>query len=330
MDRRAFIGVASAVLATPLAALAQAQTKVWLIGMLLPPRAPLSPNTNPTLDAFRQGMRDLGYVEGKDYAIEQRYADSQYERLPGLAAELVRLKVDVMLTNSTSATRAAQKATTTIPIVMMMVGDPVKSGLVKSLAQPGGNTTGLSNRTGDLGPKYVDLLLDVLPGLSRVAVLANLANAGHPELLKSTLDAAQARGLKVVSLAARTPGEIENVFSEMARGHAAAVIVLSDNFFYQQRDQIAALAMKGRLPSISGLSSAYARAGGLITYASNLADQTRRAVTYVTKILKGAKPADLPVEQDANLELVINLKTAKALGLTIPQAVMLRANEVIE
>ena len=330
MDRRTFIGsVASGVLAAPFGALAQSQSKVSLIGILSPTRAPVSPNSNPTLDAFRRGMRDLGYVEGENYVIEQRYADGQYERLPGLAVELVRLRVDVMLTYSTPATQAAQKATTTIPIVMTNVGDPVRSGLVKSLAHPGGNISGLC-LPADLSPKYVDLLLSVVPKLSRVAIFVNLANSIHPEYLKSTRAAAQARGLNVVSVAARTPEEIDVAFSEMSRENVEAVIVVPDNFFYQQRDQIAALALRGRLPSITGLYSGYVRAGGLMSYGSDAVDQVRRAGMYVAKILKGAKPGDLPVEQDANLELVINLKTAKALGLTIPQSLLLRANEVIQ
>ncbi len=213
---------------------------------------------------------------------------------------------------------------------MLMVGDPVRYGIVKTLAQPEGNVTGLCNLATDLGPKYVDLLLSVLPKLGRVGVLENLANPGHPETLRNTEIAAQARSLRVVTATASTPGEIGRAFSEMSRQSVGAVIVLSDNFFYQQRDQIAALAMKERLPSITGLSSGYVRAGGLMSYASNLVDQYRRAGNYVAKILNGAKPADLPVEQIANLELVINLKTAKALGLTIPQSLLLRADEVIQ
>jgi putative tryptophan/tyrosine transport system substrate-binding protein len=315
-------------LAAPLGAFAQQQGKVWRVGILLPNKAPPSPNL--TLDAFRVGMREFGLVEGESYVLELRFAKSQYERLPGLAAELVRLKVDAILTNGSPATQAAQKATTTIPIVMLGVGDPVGSGFVNSLARPGGNITGFCNLASDLGPKYVDLLLGVLPELSRVAVLVNFANPTHHEALKSIQDAAQARGLKVVSAAAKTPEDIDSAFSKMSRENVGAVIVVTEPFFYQQREQIAALAIKKRLPSISGLSSGYVRAGGLMSYASNLADQYRRAGTYVAKILKGAKPADLPVEQAANLELVINLKTAKALGLTIPQVVLLRADEVIQ
>ena len=274
-------------------------------------------------------MLALGLVEGEHYVMETLYAEGHYERLPGLAAELVRRKVDLMLTLGTPGTLAAQKTTTTIPIVMVGVGDPVESGIVKSLARPGGNITGLSNRASDLGPKCMDLLLDVQPKLSRVAVLVNPANPIHPEFLMQAQAAAQARGLKVVSVAARTPEEIDSAFSEISRENAGAVIVVPDGIFWQQRDQIAVLAMKGRLSSVADIEG-YPEAGVMMGYGSYSRDQYRRVASYVAKILREAKPADLPVEQESNLRLIINLKTAKALGLTIPQSLLLRADQVIE
>lgn len=266
MDRRTFIGsAASGVLASSLGAFAQPQRKVWRIGLLVETSGPAFPpsSRNP----FSTGMADLGYIEGENYVMERLYAEGHYERLPGLAAELVRRKVDLMLTLGTPATQAAQKATATIPIVMAVVADPVGSGIVRSLARPGGNITGLSNRAGDLGPKHVDLLLGVLPKLSRVGVLMNPGNASHhPKHLESIRAAAQARGFKVVSVAAR-PGEIESAFSEMLREDVEAVIVAPDNSFARQHNYIAAMAMKGRLPSIANYGLV---PGALMSYGSNV------------------------------------------------------------
>ncbi len=274
-------------------------------------------------------MRELGYVEGKNLVIEWRSADGKYERFPLLAAELVQLKVDVIVTVTPPATSAAQKATTTIPIVMGTTGDPVGNGFIKSLARPGGNITGLTSIVSDLGPKHMEMLLSMVPRLSRVAVLLNPDNLAHIGVLKNVQAAAQRTSLKILPVKARTPQEIENAFSLMTREHAGAVIVAGDGFLTQQRRQIAELAVKNRLPSITGIKE-YPETGGLMSYGQNLADQYRRAAVYVDKILKGAKPGDLPVEQPTRLALVINRKTAKALGLTIPQSLLIMADKVIE
>ena len=274
-------------------------------------------------------MRELGYVEGKNLVIEWRFADGIAERLPELAAELVRLKMDVIVSGSSQAIGALQKATSTIPIVMATSGDPIGSGFVKSLARPGGNITGLSNLFGDISPKQLELLLAIAPKLSRVAVLVNPVNSSYAPILKNAQSAARRVNVRILPLEARTEAEIVNAFSLMAREKAGAVIVMVDALFIQQRSVIAQLAMKHRLPSISGTRE-FAEAGGLVSYGPNLAEQFRRAAGYVDKIFKGAKPADLPVEQSATFEMLINGRTAKALGLAIPQAVLLRTDRVIE
>jgi putative ABC transport system substrate-binding protein len=275
-------------------------------------------------------MRVLGYVEGKNLLIEWRSAEGNNERLPGLAAELVNLKVDVIVTaGGPPATSAAQKATTIIPIVMGNMGDPVGSGFVKSLARPGGNITGLSNLGSDIGPKHLEMLLSMVPKLSSVAILVNPTNSGHATILENVRAAAQKNGVKVLSVEARTPQEIENAFSTITKERAGAVIVANDSVFIAQRRQTADLATKNRLPSVQ-LSREYPEAGGLMSYGPIIGDNYRRAATYVDKILKGAKPADLPVEQPTKFEMVINGKTAKALGLKIPQSLLISADKVIE
>ena len=278
---------------------------------------------------FRQGMRELGYVEGKNLVIEWRFADTHYERLAGLAAELVQMKMDVLVAGGNDAPLAMQKATTKIPIVIASASDPVGSGLIKSLARPGGNITGLSTISNDLGPKRLEMLLGMVPKLSRVAVLVNPANTVHTRSLKKVQAAAQKLGVKILPVEARTAPEIENAFSVMAREKAGAVIVERDALFNQQVRQIAQLAMKHRLLSITGVRE-YVEAGGLMSYGPNNADGFRRAATYVDKIFKGAKPGDLPVEQPTKFELFINRKTAKTLGLTIPQSLLISADKVIE
>jgi putative ABC transport system substrate-binding protein len=304
--------------------LAQPQGKVWRVGILSPTSASLSSsNTN----AFLKGMRELGYIEGKNLVIERRFADGRLERFPRLAAELVQLKVDVIVVQSSPAISAAQKATTTIPIVMTSAGDPVGSGFVKSLARPGGNITGLSNMAGDIAAKFIDLLRSVVAKLSRVAMLTPSTTYG--ELSKSVQAAAQKAGVKTLVAEASTPQEIENAFSMMVRENADAVIVGSPTTFAQQHRQIAELALKYRLPSMFQ-DRVYVEAGGLMSYGTKFTDLYLRSATYVDKILKGAKPGDLPVEQPVSFELVVNLKTAKALGLTIPQTILVRADEVIE
>ena len=249
--------------------------------------------------------------------------------MPGLAADLVQLKVDVIVAVASAAIGAAQKATTTIPIVMATTGDPVGSGFVKSLARPGGNITGLSNMGGDTGAKLLDLLLSVVPTLSRVGVLVTPTSTTYRAISESIQGAAQKAGVKTVVAEVSTPQEIENAFSMMARENAGAVIVGAAPFFTLQKQQIAELALKYRLPSMFG-NRATVEAGGLMGYGGASTDNYLRSATYVDKILKGAKPGDLPVEQPTQFELVVNLKTAKAIGITIPQSILLRADEVIE
>jgi len=306
------------------ASLAQPQGKVWRVGILSPTSASLSSsNTN----AFLKRMRELGYIEGRNLVVEWRFADGKLERLPGLAAELVQLKVDVIVAGGSSAISAAQKATTTIPIVMTSAGDPVRSGFVKSLARPGGNITGLSIMSGDTGAKLLELLRSVVPKLSRVAMLTPSATYGA--MSQSVQATAQKTGVKTLVAEASTPQEIENAFSMMVREKADAVIVGSPTTFAQQHRQIAELALKYRMPSMFQ-DRVTVENGGLISYGQKFTDFYERSATYVDKILKGAKPGDLPVEQPVSFELVVNLKTAKALGLTIPQTILVRADEVIE
>jgi putative ABC transport system substrate-binding protein len=326
--RKLLVALGASALAAPLASFAQQQGKVWRVGFLTPRSRP------DTLDsgifgAFRRGMRELGYVEGKSLMIEWRFADGTSERLSGLAAELVKLKVDVIVGAGPAATSAAQKATATIPTVMGSVGDPVGSGFVKSLAHPGGNITGISNLNVDVSPKLLEMLLSMVPKLSRVTVLINPDNPTNVMILKSVQAVAQERNVKILPALARTPQEIENAFAVMTQQNAGTVIVGRDAIFNQQARQIAQLAAKHRLPSIAAIRE-YAEAGGLMSYGANNADLYRRAATYVDKIFKGAKPADLPVEQPTTFELIINRRTAKALGLTVPQELLLRADKVIE
>jgi len=279
--------------------------------------------------AFKQGLQELGYVEGKNLTLQLRFADGKFELVPGFATELVNLKVDVIVSAGTVTTIALQKATSTIPIVMANTLDPVGNGLVKTLARPGGNITGLSSLGDDIGGKHLEMLLSVAPKLSRVAVLLNPGNQSNPLVLKSIQSAALKTSAKILPLEARTAPEIENAFSAMTQGKAGAVIVARDGFFIRQSRQIAELALKNRLPSISERAN-YAEVGGLMGYGVSQEEQFRRAATYVDKIFKGANPADLPVEQPTKFELVINRKTAKALGVTIPQALLISADKVIE
>lgn len=313
--------------AWPLASLAQQKEKVWHVGFLATRH--VGPLDSDYYGGFPRGMRELGYVEGKNLVIEWRSAEGSNERLSALAADLVRLHVDIIVTAGTPATSAAQETTTTIPIVIGSAGDPVGSGFVKSLAHPGGNITGLSELAVDVSPKLLEMLLSMVPELSRVVVLINPNNSSHFTILKNVQAAAQRIGVKVLPLKARSAKEIENVFSLIAQKKAGAVIVAVDAFFTQQARQIAELAAKNRLPAISGFRE-YAEAGFLMSYGSSFTDNFRRAATYVDRIFKGAKPGDLPVEQPTNIELIVNGKTAKALGLTIPQSLLIIADKVIE
>jgi ABC-type uncharacterized transport system substrate-binding protein len=280
-------------------------------------------------EAFRQGLRTLGYVVGQNITIEYRWADGKNERLPGFAAELVNLKLDVIVTHGGVATRAVKEASTTIPIVIAAADDPLAAGLVVSLARPGGNITGLSLMTPDLTAKRLELLKEILPELTRVAVLWNSGNPiSEPELRKAEA-AARSLGLQLQSLGMRDPHEFPSAFSSMKRERAGALFVLPDAMFFGLRNEIVDLAASSRLPLVAHLRE-FANAGGLMTYGPNVADVHRRAAEYVDRILKGAKPGDLPVQQPTKFELVINLKTAKALGLTIPQSLLMRADEVIQ
>ncbi len=326
--RKLIVALGAGALVAPFASFAQQQDKVWRVGILGSRRRPVSSDPD-FIGRLTQGMRDLGYVEGKNLTVELRFGDGKYERLLGLAAELVRLNVDAIVTQGTPATSAAQKATTTVPIVHGSISDPVGSGFARSLARPGGNITGLSNLAGDFGPKHFEMLRAMVPRLSRVAVLMNPANPGHAMILKTVQAAAQKSGIKIMPVRVRAAQDIENAFSTMARENVKAVIVARDAIVSQQLRQIAELSAKNHLASI-GANREYPAAGGLMSYGANDLDQWRRAATYVDKIFKGAKPGDLPVEQPTIFELVINGKTAKALGLKIPQSLLISADKVIE
>jgi putative ABC transport system substrate-binding protein len=274
-------------------------------------------------------MRELGYVEGKNLNIEWRFADGKAERLPGLAAELAQMKVGIIVAVGSLATSAAQRATTTIPIVMVSVSDPVGIGLVKSLARPGGNITGLSDLLGDISSKHLELLLGMVPKLTRVAVMVNPVNGSNATILKNIQVAAQRTAVKILPVEIERSQNIEKAFSLMINDKVGAVIVASDGLFFQQASQIAKLAAKNRLPTISWVRE-YVEAGGLMSYGANITDLYWRSATYVDKIFKGAEPGDLPVEQPTKFELVINGKTAKALGLNIPQSLLVMTDKVIE
>jgi putative tryptophan/tyrosine transport system substrate-binding protein len=309
---------AGAVLAAPLAAAAQPAR----IGVLWP----LS--DDPTLEAFRQGLRDLGYVDGRNILIEYRYAGGKDQLLPDLVADLIRLNVDVILTYGVTAARVTQKATATIPIVNGSMSDPVAAGLVPSLAKPGGNLTGLTSRSPELSAKRVELIKEVVPRLSRLAVLAT---AGRTAMLslKETDVAGRSLGVAVQSFQVRGPGDLDNAFSAIAKERADALIVVADLMFNEHRKQIVDLAAKHRLPA-TYFSKDFVDAGGLMSYASSFPDQFRRSAIYVDKILRGTKPGDLPIEAPAKFDLVVNVKAAKAIGLTIPPSVLVRADQVIK
>ena len=326
--RKLLVALGAGALAGPLACFAQQQGKVWRVGYLSPRIRPASLDSD-IYGPFVDGMRELGYVEGKNLVIEWRFAANKIERLPGLAEELVQLKVDVIMAASPPATIAAQKATTTIPIVFGSVGDPVGLGFVKSLAHPGGNITGLSNLSGDLGPKRLEMLLAMVPRLTRVVFMINPANLGNATAQKSTEIAAQKLDVKILPVAVRNEREIGNALSSMIKEKVQALILAQDPLFTQQARQIAEWAVKNRLPSIYGLRE-YVDAGGLISYGPNIGDLNRRSATYVDKIFKGAKPGDLPVEQPTKFELIINGKTAKALGLKISNSLQVSVDKVIE
>ena len=319
------LGLALVLVAAPFAAEAQPAREVPRIG-LLQVGSPADASATFPVEIFRNALRDLGYVEGQSIVIEYRWAEGRLDRLPSLAADLVRVKVDVIVTEGVAAVRAAKQATATIPIVMSAT-DPVGAGLIASLARPGGNVTGSATLLSELGAKRLELLKEALPTASRVAVLYDPTTS--PSVLREVQDAAERVKVHLHVLEARAPADLESAFKEMRKGHATAVAVLASPFFNSQRVQIARLAMEHRLPA-SVPHRAYAEAGGLMSYGPNLRDLQRRAAVYVNKILRGAKPADLPVEQAETFELVINLKTARALRLTIPPSLLQRADDVIQ
>jgi putative ABC transport system substrate-binding protein len=319
------------LLVAPPAADPQPPPKVPRIGMLLTFSSD-EPEVRGGLDSFRQALRELGYVEGRNIAIEFRSAEGRVERFPALAAELVRLKVDLIVAGATPQARAAKQATATIPIVVMVMHDPVKDGLVASLARPGGNVTGSTFLAPELTPKLLELLKGAVPKVSRVAGLWHPGAHGErtrQDMVTEAERAARALGVQLQFVRAEAPNDLDGAFLAMARGRADALIVLPSAMFYGERRRIVNLAAKHGLPAMYNARE-YVDVGGLMAYGANLPDLYRRAATYVDKILKGAKPADLPVEQPTNYELVINLKTAKTLGLTIPPSVLARANEVIK
>ena len=318
--------LALAILALPRPAEAQTAPKIPRVGYVIPTT---STESRDYFEAVRQGFRELGYVEGQTIALEVRWAEGRLERLPELVAEVVRLKVDVLVVGSTPGGLAAKKATTTIPVVMVGVGDPVRSGLVASLARPGGNLTGLSLMNPEISGKRLQLLKEVVPKVSRVAVLTNPGTQSHAFFWQETQEAAQKLGVQLQAVEARRPEDFEGAFGAATRGRAGALLVFDDGLFNGYRTQIVALAARSRLPAMYGPRH-FPDLGGLMSYGPNFPDQWRRTAAYVDKILKGAKPADLPVEQPTRFELVINLKTARALGLTIPQSVLIRADHVIQ
>ena len=318
--------IAFVLVVTGTVAQAQQPTKIPRIGFL----TASSPSViSARLEAFRQGLRELGYVEGKNTVVEDRYAEEKIDRLRALAAEFVRLKVDIIVSAGPQSTRAAKEATVTIPIVMAFDFDPVGNGFVASLARPGGNITGLSTLAPEISGKQLELLKEIVPRLSRVAVLGNSTDPGNAQVLRETELAAGALGVQHLYLDVRAPGDIETAFRTASKGRADAVLALSSFLFISRRKQLVDLAVKSRLPAIYDRRE-FVEDGGLMTYSVSQTDLFRRAATYVDKILKGAKPADLPVEQPTKFEFIINLKAAKQIGLTIPPNVLARADKVIK
>ena len=322
ITRRAFC---SMLLALPFPVRAQQPTKIPRIGYL----AGVSLSAaSARIGAFRHGLRELGYVEGKNISIEYRFAEGKLDRLPALAAELVRLKVDVIVTTGATATRAAKEATNTIPIVMAQDPDPVGNGFVASLARPGGNITGLATLRPELSGKQLELLKEIIPKLSRVAVFGASTQPGSAQMLREVELAAKAFGVKLQYRDVLGPKDIEAAFRAASIGRANAVLVVAGSVVFSRRTQVAELAVKNRLPAIY-YDPQFVEAGGLMTYGVSFTDLDRRAATYVDKILKGRTPADLPVEQPMKFEFIVNLPAAKKIGLTIPPNVLVRADKVI-
>jgi putative ABC transport system substrate-binding protein len=327
IDRRTFVGtVVGALFVEALSANAQLARKVPRIGVL---HTGTQATSLPLAAAFTQGLREHGYVEGQNIVVERRFTDNKAEQRSEFAAELVRLKVDVIVTTSDTAIAEVRRQTQTIPIVMANSTDPVGTGFVASLAHPGGNVTGLTLMSPELSAKRLEFLKEAVPGLSRVAIMWNPVVRGAVLEYKETESAAHSLRLHLQSVEVSRADDFDRAFSALTTGGAQALIVVGSAFAFTNQGRIASLAQKHRLPFIYGQRE-FADAGGLIAYGSNLADNWRRAATFVDKILKGAKPGDLPVEQPTTLELVINMKTAKALGLTLPPSLLQRADEVIQ
>jgi putative ABC transport system substrate-binding protein len=325
MKRREFITLLGGAASWPLAARAQQPGKVWRIGFL----RYAAPNA-AHLDAFRRGLRDLGYIEGRNAVIEERYASGVYDRLPALVAELIALNPDVIVIDGTATAKVVQAATNSVPIVFTLAADPVADGVAASMSRPGGNFTGLTFSVGyELAGKRIDLLKEVAPSVSRVAVLANPANPTNAAYLVSARKSSNTLGLQIDAFEASTANDLSNVFATMMKWQADGLITLNDALFFSQRNRISELAASRRIPAVYP-ESEFVRAGGLMAYGPSLSDLFQRAASYVDKILKGARPADLPIEQPTKFELVFNLKTAKALGLKIPETFLIRADEVIE
>ncbi len=330
MNRRDTVLTLLALGAAPLAAPAQPAAKPARIIVLTwgsPPASP--PTASPYRNAFMRGLQELGHIDGKTFVFEPRWTLGKAENLPGLARELAAFKPDVILASGELSARAAQQAAPTVPIVLAYSGDPVAGGFAKSLARPGGNVTGLATLNEDTSPKLLELVLTVVPIPRRVAVLANPTVASYASVLKNLQDAARQAKVDLLSIEVRDAAEIDSGFARFAREKVRSVVVLGDPLIFQQRHQIADLASKYEMASVYPAKE-HVEAGGLMSYGVNIADGFRRAAVYVDKILNGAKPGDLPIQQATTLELVINLKTAKALGLTVPQSIFLRADRVIE
>ena len=325
MDRRAFLGtLAGTLLSSPHAAEAQRTTKVHRIGFV----SPIAPG--PRNEVFLQGLRELGYIEGHNVSVEMRFADGRPERLPELVDEVIRLKIDVLVVGATVGARAAMKATTTIPIVFAGSSDPVAAGVVANLGRPEGNITGVSLAYGDgFAGKWLDLLKDAAPSVFHIAALWSRSNPAAAGFVKELEVAARMAKVELDLHAATNLQELDRALAAIGSGRAQGLITMPGPFFVAHRDELVQFAAKRRLPAMY-FADDFTRAGGLMSYGPSIADSYRRAAAYVDKILKGAKPADLPVEQPTKFEFVINMKTAKALGLTIPQSLLLRADEVIQ
>ena len=325
---RAVVTAALLIVVVALSADAQPPAKLARIGFLSA-SSPADARTRDLLEAFRLGLRQRGHVEGQTFRLEARWAEGKYERLPALAAELVALRVDVIAAVAAPAIRAAREATTTIPIVMALVVDPVATGFVASLARPGGNITGLSTTAPVLVAKQLEMIKEVVPRVSRVAALWNPDNPGNPSQLREVRAAALALGWQLQPVEARSVADLDTAFVAMARASVDALIVLADVMLNEHRARVAELAAKARLPSVFGLPEPV-EAGGLMAYTPDRSELFSRAAVYVDRILKGARPADLPIEQPTRFELIVNLRTAKTLGVTIPASVLARADRVIQ